>query len=171
MSHLPLILSLKLDQITFERFNELRQRHFPSERNFLPAHVTLFHKLPGDREADIQQTLQELGDMTPVLPLHFPSVRSLGQGVAIELQCPELVELRNQLAREWSSWLSAQDRQGYRPHITIQNKVSAGEAQQLYRHLLNQWQPLEGRGEGLLLWRYEGGPWTLVNEVLFVVNG
>jgi hypothetical protein len=78
------------------------------------------------------------------------------------------VELRNQLAQEWSAWLSPQDRQGYRPHITIQNKVLADEARQLYQQLLNQWQPITGYGEGLLLWRYEGGPWTLINEFLFV---
>jgi hypothetical protein len=44
-----LILTLKLDQTTFERANTLRQQYFPPERNVVPAHVILFHQLPGDK--------------------------------------------------------------------------------------------------------------------------
>ncbi|MDX2216808.1 MAG: 2'-5' RNA ligase family protein [Oculatellaceae cyanobacterium bins.114] len=169
LPNLPLILTLKLDQTTFERFNEWRQQYFPPAKNFLPAHVTLFHKLPSEQETAIHQTLQHFCEGTSILSLHFPTLRSLGQGVAIEIQSSELIELRKQLARGWSDWLSTQDRQGYRPHITIQNKVSVGEAQQVYQQLMSQWNPSDGYGEGLLLWRYEGGPWTLIHEFLFKV--
>ncbi|HEY9894273.1 MAG TPA: 2'-5' RNA ligase family protein, partial [Candidatus Sericytochromatia bacterium] len=90
--------------------------------------------------------------------------------MAIELVSPELVQLRQTLAASWSDWLSAQDRQGYRPHITIQNKVAAPEARRVYGQLLEQWQPLQGDGEGLLLWYYQGGPWTLANEFSFAAK-
>ena len=163
----PLILTLKLDQTTFEQVNTLRQQYFPAERNFIPAHVTLFHALPRDQESAISQRLQRLCTQTSSITLSLPTLRFLGNGMAIELVSPELVQLRQTLAASWSDWLSAQDRQGYRPHITIQNKVAAPEARRVYGQLLEQWQPLQGDGEGLLLWYYQGGPWTLANEFSF----
>ncbi|MBD2033692.1 2'-5' RNA ligase family protein [Leptolyngbya sp. FACHB-321] len=166
----PLILTLKLNQTTFEQVNTLRQQYFPPERNFLPAHVTLFHALPGDQESAISQHLQKLCTQTSSIDLSLPTLRFLGNGVAIELVSPELVQLRQTLAGGWSDWLSAQDRQGYRPHITIQNKVAAAEARQVYGQLLEQWQPLQGYGEGLLLWYYQGGPWTLASEFSFTAE-
>jgi 2'-5' RNA ligase len=166
-SALPLILTLKLDQQTFSYFDQLRQQHFPRERNVLPAHITLFHKLPGDQALTIQETLQTICSHTPVLSLTFSTVRFLGQGVAIEVNCPNLVQLRQQLANGWSSWLTRQDQQGYRPHITIQNKTTPDNARQLYDQLSKNWTPLTGYGEGLLLWYYKGGPWELAGEFAF----
>jgi hypothetical protein len=66
-------------------------------------------------------------------------------------------------------WLTRQDRQGYRPHITIQNKATATEAQQVYEELGARWQALDGYGEGLLLWHYQGGPWQLAHAFPFAV--
>lgn len=157
----PLILTLKLDEATFTGFNQLRQQHFPPERNFIPAHITLFHALPGDQEQPIRETLTITCSQVRTLELRFPKPRSLGKGVAIMVESPPLVELRQRLARQWQVWLSPQDRQGYRPHVTIQNKVTPAEAAQLYQHLLETWHPIQGYGEGLLLWRYQGGPWEL----------
>lgn len=163
----PLILTLKLDRTTFEFFNELRQQHFPPERNFLPAHITLFHALPGEEELSIQQTLQSLSTDTASLPLLFSQPRFLGKGVAIEVKCSELVQLRQQLATTWNMWLSKQDQQRYQPHVTIQNKVTSEEARQLYNQLVSNWDSINGYGEGLLLWYYKGGPWELAGEFNF----
>lgn len=52
----PLILALKLEQPAFERLDALRRAYFPPERNVIPAHLTLFHALPGDQEAAIRET-------------------------------------------------------------------------------------------------------------------
>ncbi len=163
----PLILTLKLDQVTFEYVNQLRQQYFPPERNFIPAHITLFHALPGDQVTAIGRSLQSLCSQTTSTPLHLPELRFLGRGVAIETVAPELVELRRTLATSWREWLTPQDSQGYRPHITIQNKVTPAEARQLYEQLSVTWQPVNGYGEGLLLWYYRGGPWELVDEFSF----
>ncbi|WP_208644854.1 2'-5' RNA ligase family protein [Mucilaginibacter kameinonensis] len=43
-----LILTLRLDEESQAFFDEMRKRHFPQERNFLKAHLTLFHQLPSD---------------------------------------------------------------------------------------------------------------------------
>lgn len=97
----------------------------------------------------------------------FPKLRFLGNGVAIEVECAALTQLRHQLAAQWYDWLSPQDRQSYRPHVTIQNKVDAIEAQQLFHELSKNWSYSTGYGEGLLLWHYQGGPWQKANEFLF----
>jgi 2'-5' RNA ligase len=166
----PLILTLKLDPKTFAHFDRLRQQHFPPARNFLPAHITLFHALPGEETSQIQKALQDCCSQTSVLPTVFQKPRFLGKGVAIEVDCPQLVQLHRELAKCWQTWLTRQDQQGYRPHITIQNKTSSEIARQLYEQLKQDWQPFQGQGEGLLLWRYLGGPWELITEFTFTRN-
>jgi 2'-5' RNA ligase len=163
-------LTLKLDPIAFDLLDQLRKQHFPPDRNFLPAHITLFHALPGDQQSAIQQTLQSVCAQTSPVPLLLPKLRFLGKGTAVEVDSPELVQLQSQLAETWDGWLTAQDRQRYRPHVTIQNKVAPDTARQLYNQLLNTWEPAHGRGEGLLLWHYKGGPWDLVNEFTFELS-
>lgn len=167
MSLPPLILTLKLDHASFVTFDTLRRQHFPPERNFIPAHITLFHALPGASEQSIQTRLHQVCSQTPILEITFSDVRFMGQGVGFTVECPALLALRQQLATSWQEWLSAQDRQGYRPHITIQNKVPAEQARHLFAHLSQEWKPLQGKGAGLLLWRYLGGPWELVHEFAF----
>ena len=39
------ILTAELDGASFDWLDELRRAHFPPERNLLPAHLTLFHRL------------------------------------------------------------------------------------------------------------------------------
>ncbi|MBD2070515.1 2'-5' RNA ligase family protein [Leptolyngbya sp. FACHB-671] len=163
----PLILTLKLDQKTFSYFDQLRQQHFPPERNFLSAHVTLFHALPREQKSSIQQTLQDFRSHISPLTLTFTTLRFLGKGVAVEVECLELIQLRQQLATHWRDWLSRQDQQGYRPHITIQNKVAPDQARLLYDQLTSEWKAFQGTGEGLLLWYYKGGPWELGNQFDF----
>lgn len=164
---LPLVLTLKLDPETFVYFDRLRQHYFPPNKNFLPAHITLFHALPDEERSQIQQTLQICCSQVSTLPIVFPNPRFLGKGVAIEVDCPKLVQLHRELAATWHIWLTQQDQQGYRPHITIQNKTLPETARLLYEQLRQDWQPLQGQGEGLLLWRYLDGPWELIDEFIF----
>lgn len=163
----PLIMTLAFDAHTFAALDDLRRQHFPAYKNVVPTHITLFHALPGEHEDSIQHTLHTLCAATPVLPIFFPQVRSLGRGVALGVDCPALLRLRQQLATTWHDWLTEQDRRAYRPHVTIQNKVTPAEAQQLYDQLAATWTPFMGQGTGLRLWRYLHGPWELANEFPF----
>ena len=163
----PLILSLKLKNAAFEFFDCLRKQHFPPERNFLPAHVTLFHALPGASETEIRQTLGKIANETALLRLRFPSVRFLGKGVAIEIESPDLIKLRGRLAEIWRENLGNQDLQKYRPHVTVQNKVAPETARELFERLSAEWKSFDSTGEGLLLWRYLNGPWELIEEFDF----
>ena len=58
-------------------------------------------------------------------------VRSLGRGTALRVEAPEAAAVRAALARAFAGWLTPQDRQGWRPHVTIQNKVAPDAARAL----------------------------------------
>src|SRR5215217_6904909 len=55
----PLVLTLALDAATAAWLEALRRAHFPPERNLVPAHVTLFHALPGEAIAAVRAALAE----------------------------------------------------------------------------------------------------------------
>ena len=155
----PLILTLRMDDLSQQGFDRQREEHFPKARNFIPAHLTLFHKLPGDREREISQTLEDLCRQQSPFSLTVTGLIFMGRGVGYRLASPTLQGVRRRLADEWWPWLGAQDRQGFRPHVTVQNKVTPEEARALHRSLEEAFAPFEVGAEGLLLWRYLGGPW------------
>ena len=156
----PLILTLAMDDVAFAHFDALRRTHFPPERNLIPAHLTLFHRLPAAQGERIAGDIVSACAGQPPIRLATSSVRFLGRGVAYAFDAPDLLRLRERLAGRWRAWLSAQDREGFRPHLTVQNKVSPERARALYEQLSATFQPATVTGEGLLLWRYLGGPWA-----------
>ncbi|MBP0445189.1 2'-5' RNA ligase family protein [Roseomonas sp. SSH11] len=155
----PLILSLGFDPASFARLDGLRRAHFPADRNLIPAHLTLFHALPGEAREEIEANLATATAGTAPVALRMAGLRPLGRGVAIEVEAPALAALRRLLAQHWAGWLTRQDAQGWRPHVTIQNKVAPEAARSLLDELAQDFTPWEARGEALLLWHYRGGPW------------
>ena len=162
----PLIVTLKLDADLHGRLDALRRAHFPPELNRLSAHLTLFHHLPGERRADAVADLTDLARRAP-LRLRVSGLRLLGRGVAYDIDSAGLVEVRRELARRWGPWLTPQDRQGFRAHVTIQNKAAPADARALRDDLAARFAPWEGTGEALQLWRYLGGPWAAEAELPF----
>lgn len=158
-SERPLILTLEMDRASQEMFGGLRDRHFPPEHNVVPAHLSLFNQLPGAREGRISSDLEELCRHQDPMTLVATELLFMGKGVAYRLESPGLAALRKALAERWEPWLGPQDRQGFRPHVTVQNKVSPDRARDLHGQLSRAFAPFEVRGEGLLLWRYLGGLW------------
>lgn len=145
----------------------MRRHHFPPERNFIPAHLTLFHALPGTNLPAIKRDLSAACGKQKPFSLMATGWRSLGRGTALAFSSPELVTLRQALSREWRDDLTAQDSAKIAPHVTVQNKVAPQEAQRLLRELQAGFAPFAARAEGLLLWRYLGGPWDLVRRFAF----
>lgn len=166
----PLILTLAFDERSFARFEALRRAHFPPERNLIPAHLTLFHHLPGTQLPVILGDLRRTCRDEAPFPLAVTGLRSLGRGVALALAAPELERLRDRLAALWSDWLIPQDRQAHRPHVTIQNKVEPAAAKTLLADLSAGFAPWSARAEGLLLWRYHGGPWERLARLPFTAR-
>jgi 2'-5' RNA ligase len=167
MSNDPLIVTAKMDADSSDFFNELRQKHFPAERNFLAAHITLFHHLPGDKLDEIEDVLKVVASRQYEFPIIFPLVRFLGRGTAVEVESTELVSLRIKLSNKWSEYLTDQDKKKFRPHVTIQNKVEPEEAQLLFEGTKANWEMKRGKAVGLQLWHYRGGSWQIANEFDF----
>ena len=163
----PLILTLELDRASFEYFNTLRQRHFPPERNFLGAHVTLFHQLPPEHLPAIQMDLNAACSNQPPMELTVSPPFLLGRGLAYGLESQALNELRQRLAEQWKSHLTSQDKRPFRPHVTVQNKVAPAKARQLHAELSAAFAAFTARAMGALLWRYLGGPWKKLERFPF----
>jgi 2'-5' RNA ligase len=144
----------------------LRRRHFPPGLNLIPAHLTLFHRLPGEQELRLLADVAATARRAP-FPLTATAPLLLGRGVAIRVEGEGLPALRRELARTWAELLGLQDRQGFRPHVTIQNKVAPEVARALHEGLAATFQPFVVEARGLLLWRYLGGPWERVAVVPF----
>lgn len=163
----PAILTLALDGASFARLDELRRRHYPPERNRVPAHLTLFHALPAASLPVVKRYLAAICAGQRPFELRATGWKSLDRGVALTFSSPELVALRQQLAFEWREHLTAQDSARIAPHVTIQNKVPPREANALLRELQAGFRPFAARAEGLLLWRYLGGPWEQIRRFAF----
>ena len=155
----PLVLTLELDGESFAALDALRRRFYPPERNFVPAHVTLFRNLPGERKREIRATAAAFAAKQRMIDVAAGEVRALERGVALFLRSAQLHALRAALAREWWPWLGDEDRMDFRPHVTLQLGVSPAEAERTRREIgaPNRLPPI--RGIGLHLWRYREGPW------------
>ncbi|WP_046246231.1 2'-5' RNA ligase family protein [Hymenobacter terrenus] len=167
----PLILTLTLDDAAHDYFNALRRQHFPPKINYLAAHLTLFHHLPGTELAAVCEQLQTCCQTQCELPLRVTGLRSLGRGVAFTLENDELRNLHRQLQTAFAPHLKPQDQQKLQPHVTIQNKVDPAVAHQLLGQLQSDFGPFGAVGTGLHLWAYRNGPWESVAEFPFKRGG
>ncbi|WP_299954029.1 2'-5' RNA ligase family protein [uncultured Modestobacter sp.] len=178
----PLIVTLLLDRAAQERFDRLRAEHFPARPLSgahrepasgggkgvfrLQAHVTLFHALPGEQLEPVRRELAAAADR-PAFDVTVTGVRFLGRGVALDLGSSQLTALRTRLAGAFDPWLTRQDRQWSRPHVTVQNKVAPDVARALHAQLSAGFVPETVTARGLGLWHYRGGPWEPADRLLF----
>jgi hypothetical protein len=91
----------------------------------------------------------------------------LGGGVAFRVHSEELEAIREELADHFHGMLSAQDRGGWRAHITIQNKVSAREARALLQALGQSFEPRALLISGVELVRYSDHEWRPLQQWSF----
>ncbi len=162
----PLILTACLSEEAQSFFNQQRKRYFPPERNFIEAHLTLFHHLP-DEDNTITQTIEALCLQQKRIELSVTEPRGIGKGVAYKIESKVLISLHKKLQQEWREKLTMQDRQGLWPHITIQNKVTPDEAKQTLTQIEESFVPFTAYATGLILWRYLNGPWQVYRSFPF----
>lgn len=153
-----LIITAEIAPRDLAWLDELRQAHFPPERNQLAAHLIMFHALPPSSEGEVRATLAKLGS-EPAPQASVEGMMNLGGGVAYRVVSPDLDRMREELAAHFRGLLSAQDAGGWRPHVTIQNKVPPKVARALLAQLERDFRPRPLRISGLGLHRYLGGPW------------
>lgn len=164
----PLIVTLEADPESQGRFDADRARWFPPARNLVPAHVTLFHHLPGDRAGEVAARLDRVAADRPRPAFRVASVMPLGRGAAYRLDLPAGDALRREIGAGFT--LTAQDRGGLRVHVTVQNKVSREEAQATLETLRAGFTPWDGQAHALRLWWYRGGPWEEVGRYPFAAT-
>lgn len=162
----PLIVTAEFAPADFAFFEAERRAYFPPERNILSAHLTLFHALPPSTEPEIKRRLAQLADR-PAPSGTLAGVRSLGRGVAYTIASPELDGMRAELAYDFAGCLTAQDAQGWRAHVTIQNKVDPRVARELFEEKDRTFRARPLAIAGLALHRYKGGPWETVRRWRF----
>jgi hypothetical protein len=92
------IVTARLDRVSQNYFDELRKQHFPPQRNHLPAHLTMFHALPGDAIEHVTLVLKQLTNGKPSPDAEVCGLRSLGNGVAFTICSPGLERVRQEIA-------------------------------------------------------------------------
>lgn len=162
----PLVVTLALDEVSQARFDAERAALFPAGRTAVGAHVTLFHAVPGEHLETVAADLAAVADR-PAFPVEVTGLLPLGRGVAYRLRAAELAAVHARLREGWEPWLTRQDAQPFRPHVTVQNKVEPDLAAATLARLRAGFVPWAGTATGLALWAYAGGPWEPLSRFPF----
>jgi hypothetical protein len=109
----------------------------------IASEFTIFHHLPAAERAAIDRVLTAATNTTAPIEYRLTGLRMLGHGVAYSASSPRLSELRARLALRFDAWLTPQDRAGFSPHITVQNKVAAASARALLSKLTAEFQAFD----------------------------
>lgn len=162
----PIIVTALFGRADQAWFDGLRAAHFPPERNYLSAHLTMFHHLPPSAADEVTHRLaQAVREGAPEARLAAPF--SLGRGVAYRIDSAGLVAIRAQIAAAFAGLLTPQDQAGWRPHVTVQNKVEPPMAKALLATLAADYRPRPLTIAGLASWWYRGGPWDPLSRHMF----
>ncbi len=165
----PIIVTALIGEPDFSRLDGLRRQHYPPERNYLRAHLTMFHHLPPSCVDELRQLLKdEARGSDPQARLS--SLINLGGGVAYSVESPDLDDIRARIAERFAPMLMPQDRNPWRAHITVQNKVKAPEARALLDQLSKEFRPHALALTGLAAWWYRGGPWEIIAAYAFATG-
>jgi hypothetical protein len=156
-----LIVTAEMAPGDFSWIEGLRRAHYPVERNYVPAHLTMFHALPPSAESEVRTRLARAVRRAPPSST-VAGLMDLGGGVALRIVSPDLDRVREELANELHGLLGAQDSGGWRPHITIQNKVAPKIARSLKESLERTFEPRQLKISGLGFYRYLDGPWERI---------
>lgn len=156
-----LIVTAEIGPPDLSWLEALRQANYPRERNQVPVHLTIFHALPPSAETELRSRLARTVTRTKPKAT-IAGVMDLGGGVAFRIVSPDLDRIREELAEDLQGLLSVQDMGGWRPHVTVQNKVAPRLARALKDTLERNFEPRPLGISGLGLQRYLGGPWERV---------
>ncbi len=163
----PIIVTALFGKADQAWFDNLRRRHFPPERNHLAAHLTMFHHLPPSVAEELKHRLSGQTRRMPAPEAHLGTPYSLGRGVAYRIVSPALEHLRAGIADAFAGLLTPQDQAGWRPHVTVQNKVEPAAAKALLAQLGAEHRTRSLAIIGIGTWWYRGGPWEPLSRHLF----
>jgi hypothetical protein len=161
----PLILTARPDAATLARFEALRRAHYPAALNRVPAHISLFHQLPGSEFDAVVARLRLLARDHPAPEVEVAGLRALGRGVAYTLRSTGLAVLHADMLEAWEPLLIPQDRHRLAAHVTVQNKVTPEVARATLATLTSGFVPWRFDVVGIDVWRYLDGPWEHLRTV------
>ena len=163
----PFVVTALLPADLFAWADGLRRAHFPPERNFIAAHVTLFHALAPSLHHEVRGLLAELAGRFAPPAARLTGVMNLGRGTAFRIESAAMLAVRAEIAARFHGALTAQDQHPPRLHITIQNKVEPVAARALQTELGQRFQSRDFAFAGLGLHVYLGGPWEAAGTWAF----
>jgi hypothetical protein len=123
----------------------------------------MFHALPPSVVDEARGLLKQLS-RGPSPAATVDGLINLGRGVAYRIRSDDLAGIRQIIADRFTGSLTAQDAANWRPHITIQNKVTPGEASALMVRLEEGFESRAVAIHGLALHAYDGGPWRSIGR-------
>ena len=165
----PLIVTADFSAADFAWLEGLRRAHYPADRNRVSVHLTMFHGLPPSAVEEVKRQLA-VHTNAPAPLATIAGLMNLSGGVAFRIVSDELEAVREGIGDHFHGMLSAQDAKGWRPHVTIQNKVAPKQAKALLDTLQRDFRPRPVGIAGLSVHRYCGGPWETLATYRFRGN-
>lgn len=163
----PFIVTAELPADIFSWANSLRTEHFPPERNWLKAHVTLFHSFAPSLRDELPRYLARIAGEYASPPAQVTGLMDLGGGTALAIRSPAMLAIRERIAEHFWQMLTSQDQGGKKLHITIQNKVPRQAALALQSALGAMLKPRAFAFTGLGLHLYQSPHWEAVGAWSF----
>jgi len=155
----PIIVTALFGKADSAMLEALRRAHYPAARDRAPAHLTLFRHLPPSLAGELARRLARLA-AAPAPDAILAGLMDLGGGTAIRVRAPALEAMRAALTEDFQGALTPGDGAPWRPHVTIQNKVTPAEARALQRQLAGRFDGRPLAIAGLGAWEYRDGPWA-----------
>ena len=162
----PLIVTAEFAPSDCAWLEGLRRAHYPAEHNRVPAHLTMFQGLPPSAIEEVKRQIAGHAAGPPPSAT-LAGLMNLSSGVAFRVVSDELEAIREDITDHFHGLLAGPDAAGWRPHVTIQNKVSAKEAKALLDQLGKNFRARPLGISGLSLHRYRGGPWETIGTYRF----
>jgi 2'-5' RNA ligase len=155
----PLILTLKLDKSTQSLLTNLRNKHFPNNRNYLAAHVTLFHAIPAHRYPELDEHLQFRADQTKGFEVFVGEPKKMGaRGVMVTVRDrphgkiarihDDVQQFLQSKVREEKDRLTEQDSgMMSKAHVTVMNKAEEDEVEECLKAVEREFEGMKQPGE------------------------
>lgn len=155
----PLILTLKLDKASQSLLTDLRTKYFPKNRNYLAAHVTLFHAIPAHRFAELDVHLASRAEQTNGFEVFIGEPKKMGnKGVLVTVRDrphgkiekihDDIQNFLQTRVKEEKDKLTDQDsRRMGKAHVTVMNKAEEDEVEECLKAVEKEFEGMKQAGE------------------------
>ncbi len=160
-----LIITLKIDDESQTFFNEKRKQYYPAYANFVDAHITLFHKLPSDKNM-VHETMLQLCN-TKAFYMQVVGIKNIENFVAYDILSTTLQNIHADMQSVFANMLNEKDREILWPHVTVQNKGTVYKSFKTHEKLLADFKPFNITAIGFTTWFYAKKQWAKKEDYLF----